>query len=351
MPKRLSFLFPISCIILLAAGANAQTPYPVGVFSSSVFDQARSREIAYTIYYPQGFQDEAHVLLFSHGGIGSPTGHTTYGHLGSFWATQGFIAIHVNHLSSANIIVHVIDRPNDVSFVLDALQAETLPLPPLFLGTLETTEFGHSGHSFGAHTAMGLAGGDFGAYPSALDERIVAFAPISLAGTGQFGAFDNGPNDNSWVGIDVPMFNLVGEEEKDTNYTGTINVLDWRLMPFDTYSAVGDKFQTVLPDQDHMEMGEFPTPESEAYIAGNIALFFDVYLRQETANVCFLDTSPDFVGQQFSSKVDLVDLIAAPCPPPVGLPEPGTATSLLAGTLLLSCLSKRRKGCNAPARA
>jgi predicted dienelactone hydrolase len=106
------------CSLVFSLQAHA---FDTATFTSSVTDPVRARDIAYTLYYPENFSGVSPLVLVSHGGIGSTSGHLGYPHLGTEYAEMGYIAIHVNHLASANIFVHRIDRPADVSFVIDQL--------------------------------------------------------------------------------------------------------------------------------------------------------------------------------------------------------------------------------------
>ena len=329
-----------SCLVLLAARADA---YDVGQFVSSVFDASRSREIAYTLYYPEGYAGVSHVLLFSHGGAGSPTGHTRLGHFGTRWAAAGYVGIHVNHLESGAGSLHTRDTPADVSFVLDRLQAGTLPLPPEFAGSLALSAFGHAGHSFGAYTSMALAGGQYLGQPSFRDPRIVAVAPVSPQGAGEFGGFDAGPAQNTWWGIDVPVFDLVGALEKDSNAIGTIQEEDWRLTPFLRFPDVADKFQVILPGQDHGHMGALALPAVQQYVAENTRLFFDVYLRGQSAGVCGIGTSPAFPGQVLAARSDPVLGLASACDPPVGAPRAVPLPGFVGAGIALALLGIARR--------
>ena len=315
----------------------------VASFVAAVFDASRNREIAYTLYYPEDFTGTAPVLLFSHGGLGSADGHTRLGHLGSGWAAGGYVAIHVNHLPSNPGIPHRVDRPLDVSFVLDALEAGELPLPAEFAGTLDLGAFGHGGHSFGAYTSMALAGGIYPPFQDFRDPRIVAIAPLSPQGADQFGAFDDGPTDNTWAGITLPVFSFVGGDEIDTNVLGTIEQEGWRRVPFDRFPAFDDKLLAILPDTDHGEMGDQGDATTQAYLAAQTRRFFDVYLRGHTSKACSLGSDPIFLDQQLEAKSDPSAGLITACPPPLGLPEPKPLAPWLVGAAGVAALSRRRE--------
>ncbi|MFK7894455.1 MAG: alpha/beta hydrolase family protein [Myxococcota bacterium] len=309
---------------LSAAGSarGESGAYAVSSEVGTVTDLERDRAIAYTLYYPEQFPGAAYILLFSHGGAGSASGHTRYRHFGERWAAAGYIGLHINHLESADGATHRADRPKDVSFVIDALQSGLLQMPFDFEGSLILDRFGHSGHSYGAYTSMALAGGQYAFAPNFRDARIVAFAPVSPQGAGQFGAYDLGPPNNTWSEINLPMLNIVGGDEIDTNAIGTIQEAGWRLTPFERYPMVGDKFQIILPDQDHADLGAFPSEPVGFYLGENTRLFFDVYLRNRVSGVCAIGLAPSFPGEIREGKPALGEGLAEICPPPIGVPEP-----------------------------
>lgn len=323
-------------LLVLADPARA---YLVGASTGSLFDAGRARTLPYTLYYPLDFEGPTRVLLFSHGGPGSPTAHSSYSHFGTHWAAAGYIGIHVGHLESSVPGTHRLDRPEDVSFVIDALESGDLLMPSDFSGELLLDRFGHAGHSFGAYTAMALAGGDYVLAPDFRDPRIVAIAAISPQGAGQFGAYDGGGLTHTWAEIEIPALNVVGFDEKDTNALGTIFEIDWRLTPFERYPATGDKFQVVLPDQDHQDVGAFPTETIAQYLGENTRRFFDVYVNADPSGVCSIGLSPPFPGQTLEGLPDLEAAIAAPCPPPIGVPEPDLSPAIAASLCLLGCLA------------
>lgn len=300
-----------------AEAPPAPTPvptYPVAMYSDQVTDGTRDRAVPYTAYYPEDFSGRAALVLVSHGGTGSAMGHTRLTHLGTEYASRGYVAIHVGHLPSVFPVVHRIDRPADVSFLIDQVAAGTLPLGA-FDAEVETSRVGHAGHSYGAYTAMALAGGvyEHGVFR---DDRIAAVAPISPQGGDQFGAIDESSENNTWVPISIPVFDLVGGDEVDGNANGSLQQEGWRLIPFERFSTTGDKYQAVLANQDHSDMGSFGSPEVMDYIAINTRAFFDVYVRGDASAVCEIGSLAP-VERTFDRKPDPgVSGLAADCPLP-----------------------------------
>lgn len=263
------------------------TTFEVVLFDGEVLDLARDRRIPYRVYAPIGTTAAVPVVLVSHGGTGHEWGSRTGGHLGSTFAAGGYLAIHVGHLPSRRLAQHRIDRPADVSFLLDRLADNTLPLPAEFSGTADLSRVGHTGHSFGAYTSHALAGATFDR--TFTDERIDAIAPISPQGPDQFRAFDRGPNDNTWRTVTVPVYGLIGGDEVDSNAVDSIVRPGWRLVPFERYPGTSDTLVTIIDGQDHRDMWSSGGPDVETFVATNILRFFDVYVRGDAdADACLI---------------------------------------------------------------
>jgi predicted dienelactone hydrolase len=262
--------------LLLTGQALAQTTHTEIEFELT--DPARGRTLAFLIYLPQPVPARMPVIVVSHGGDGNTFGHTQFPHLGTAYASAGYLSVHINHRPSADGSAQVIDRPADVSFTLDALGAGLMPLPQNAYDALDLDRVGHTGHSFGAYTAHAVAGAVY-THGTYRDERIDAVAPISPQGEGQFGAFNTSALVNTWVGIDVPTFDLVGELEISSDGLGNPEPEGWRLQPFSRYAGTADRFLSIVPGADHGAMGSQGDEPTQSYIAQNTLAFFDVYLR------------------------------------------------------------------------
>ena len=88
-------------------------------------------------------------------------------------------------------------------------------------------------------------------------------------------------------------------------------------------------------------MGSHGSPETQASIAGNTRLFFDVMLRGLDDRACSIGFAPAFEGAWLDAKSDPTTGLAAACPPPIGLPEPDSLASLGCGVLVLVLLARR----------
>ncbi|HVM33714.1 MAG TPA: alpha/beta fold hydrolase, partial [bacterium] len=166
-------------------------------------DPARDRKVPLTVYYPVG---QGHwifpVIVFSHGAGGSKDG---YAYLGSYWASHGYVVIHPTHFGSDGSLLkkhrplynlraikkmvtlpsNFVDRPEDVTFVLDHL-GQIEAMDPALTGLFDLKKIGVAGHSFGAYTTLAVAGAVVslpGEKPQLFnDPRPIAFAALSPQG-------------------------------------------------------------------------------------------------------------------------------------------------------------------------
>lgn len=283
-------------------------PYPVGFIESEVVYMADypvgediERALPVRVWYPADFTGDVPVIVVSHGGDGALFGHRSFAYLGEAFAASGYLSVHISHVPSRNVVSHRWDRPFDVSAVVDALTDEMLSLPDAFAGTVRLDRIGHIGHSWGAYTAHAVAGAVFTdpttTEPEARwmfrDERIRAVVALSPQGFGGFGSYDVQEDidlpstDNSWSAVPVPAYNLVGEAEKDgvagvsdlERCPECFRAVDWRLFPFARYPADGDRYLSVLPGQNHNQMGTGGDEDVQRFISTNARLFFDLYLK------------------------------------------------------------------------
>ncbi len=269
-----------------APGGTVAVPATFGVVTLEgvVTDRSRNREVPYLVYAPVGLTGPVPLILVSHGGAGNTRGHLAAPHLGTTFAAGGFVAVHLAHAPSSVTAGQLTDRPADVTFLLDQLEDGALALPADFAGTVDLTRVGHTGHSFGAYTAHAVGGATY--RRTYRDERIDAIAPISPQGPDQFGAFDDGPTDNTWITVTIPVYNLIGGAEIDSNAVDTIDRPGWRLVPFDRYPGTSDTFQTIIDDQVHADMWREGSADVKRFIAIEILEFMRVYVAGVETDPC-----------------------------------------------------------------
>ncbi len=137
--------------------------YRVKLQTEVLKDSKRNRRFVADFYLPQGVPEAAPVVVLSHG-LSSDRQH--FAVVARHLASYGFVAVTIEHPGSnlaklQNLlkglttevfdVSEFIDRPKDVSYVLDDL-AQRFP------GLVNAQQAGVIGHSFGGYTALALAG-------------------------------------------------------------------------------------------------------------------------------------------------------------------------------------------------
>jgi len=149
---------------------DLRQPGPYGFESArwDLFDRSRNRRFYVMVYRPATWPaGKVPVIIFSHGLASRPEDFATRAeHLASY----GFLVALPQHPGSdfgqaqallngfsrdVFLISEFIDRPKDISFVLDELQRRN---PSEFKGQLDVESVGVAGHSFGGYAAMAVAG-------------------------------------------------------------------------------------------------------------------------------------------------------------------------------------------------
>ncbi len=133
-------------------------------------DQSRNRTFYVDVYQPQGQEAEkTSVIVFSHGLASRPEDYAqglqnmaSYGyvvvapqHPGSdvIWLKEMFEGYHRDIFD----LNEFINRPKDISFVIDELQRRN---QAEFQGKLDLDNVGMAGHSFGGYTTLAIAGAE-----------------------------------------------------------------------------------------------------------------------------------------------------------------------------------------------
>jgi dienelactone hydrolase len=130
-------------------------------------DTARTRDVRVKLYLPTDGRDLP-MTVVSHGIGGSREG---YSYIGKFLAANGIASLHVQHpgsdralwfgnplmlvarLHSAASEIEVLDRARDVTFALDQMLADEA-----LRARIDPARIAITGHSYGANTAMLIAG-------------------------------------------------------------------------------------------------------------------------------------------------------------------------------------------------
>lgn len=199
------------------------------------------------------------VVLFSHGLGGTVAGGEVWGQA---WSEAGFVVLHLQHPGSDLMAVRsqardfgdqrglqraagpeqLLARLQDVTFVLDEL-ARRHAAGTNRWNEIQPTGVGMSGHSFGAHTTLGMAGQRYPGHPGFDEPRIaafIAFSPTLPARGDAVQAFER---------MTRPMLCLTGTRDDDVLGIGATP--DRRIGVFAALPP-GRKAQLVLESADHM---------------------------------------------------------------------------------------------------
>lgn len=226
------------------------------------FDADRNREIPVKIYYPRTGEGPFPVVFFSHG-LGGTREAAEY--LGSYWASHGYVSVHLQHKGSDDSVwrgktgawremartardpINSLNRPKDVGFAVGAMEKLNSEENPL-KGRLDLSRLGIAGHSFGAYTALAIAGeifvGPRGGEISFADPRFKAAVVMSAPVTPRQKAHA----ELAFSRIKIPCLHMTGT--RDRSIIGATRAEDRRI-PFDSINGP-DQYLIVFTDADHM---------------------------------------------------------------------------------------------------
>lgn len=224
-------------------------------------DADRRREIPVRLRWPDMERQgtEYPVILFSHGLGGTREGGAVWG---DAWSNAGFLVIHIQHpgsdfnavrlvtnsfenrqaLRSVASPSQLVARLGDVRFVLDEILRRKLGRLERW-GNVRASGVGMSGHSFGAHTTLGMAGQRYPVGAPILEPRLTSFiafsptAPIAASASASFAMLDR------------PMLTITGTLDDDVAGVGATP--ERRAAVFAAL-PLGNKAQLVLNGADHM---------------------------------------------------------------------------------------------------
>ena len=211
--------FPDAPVYRAAAG-----PFAVEELLEVWRDEARNRDVPVKIYAPAGGEGPFPVILFSHGLGSSRQG---YIFLGREWASRGYVSIHPQHRGSDSELlrtrglraiyrsaydeVEYAARPADLRFVLDEITRRTGDGRRGIWSRLDLSRVGVAGHSYGAHTALTLAGMLVN-FPesgprSFRDERFDAALLLSIP------SMEWSPSPREFAPISIPTMHMTGTRD------------------------------------------------------------------------------------------------------------------------------------------
>ncbi|MEN6624711.1 MAG: dienelactone hydrolase [Candidatus Sumerlaeia bacterium] len=271
---RIHTIFLLAALALAALSGSASSamplqaelygtpgPFQVDAAEYALRDVARQRDIPLKLYMPAG-KGPFPVIIFSHGLGGSRDG---YEYLGRHWASHGYISVHPTHIGSDASVLkkggramdalaraaddpqNAINRPRDVSSVIDQLTSMTLGAGPLH-GKVDIGRIGVAGHSFGANTALAISGqtfvGPLGRSFKLADRRVKAAVLLSAPANRRNADI----LDRAYGSIRIPCLFITGTN--DHSPIGTCLAQDRRI-PFDNMYGV-DCYLLTMNGADHM---------------------------------------------------------------------------------------------------
>lgn len=243
------FLQIVACVFLLSAPAVARIdapelpgPWSVGRVTETVTDPARDRQLTVDIWYPvdaadatgtQSSYDLVFALLPSPTALDGPAvsvagtrplvifSHGSFGiRFQSFFlmehlASHGYIVVSPDHAgnTAADLVFDtvapfeqiVVDRPLDVTFLIDWMLSRNATPADRFDGRLHPQQIAVIGGSFGGFTSIAAAGGTS---ETPADPRIRAIVPIVPA--------SDILSDAELSGISIPALILGGTSDITT---------------------------------------------------------------------------------------------------------------------------------------
>lgn len=249
-------------------------------------DESRNRSVPVRIYVSgNGSTKRLPIVVFSHGLGGSRFG---YSHLGRYWASQGLISVHLQHpgsdrsvwgarglallgsLQDAASTDEAIARAKDVRFVLDRLLEE-----PRWRALADGQRIAVAGHSFGANTALLVAGARFrenGQVRQYADARVraaIVMSPPSL------------PREHDptfvYTGIVIPTLHLTGTADY-TPIPGFVTQTEDRRVPFDSI-AVSPRYLAIFEQGRHSMFNDWTRDEVSAAIKASTRQLTLSFLR------------------------------------------------------------------------
>ncbi|MBS1997852.1 MAG: alpha/beta fold hydrolase [Cyanobacteria bacterium SZAS LIN-2] len=294
-----------AAIKALLGSRKGNAPVPANVVYEEWLNTKSNRKLPVKIYLPTVGQAPYPLVIFSHG-LGGSREAAPY--LGDYWSHHGFLCIFVQHPGSDTSVVqaglgggkeglmatmkeaangpNLLDRAFDVHFVIDEVERR-IHTDPKLKGQVQLSKIAVAGHSFGAGTALAIAGQNFPVGKFA-DDRVKAAIYLCppVIGAGSF------VPEQRYGGIHIPGLLMTGTE--DTSAIGGTRAEDRRI-PYDGMTAP-HQYLVNFQGADHAVFGgrSFRTPAAndvkfQQMIAEVTTKFLDATLNNDQAAAKWLD--------------------------------------------------------------
>ena len=318
IPILLVFVLAVWPRFAAAAGYDGSSgPYAVRISDAAeVHWTDRDRHLPLRVYYPETGGPWP-VIAFSHGAGGSRLGYQV---LGGFLAGHGYVLIHPTHPGSdtsmldltkpltgpENMAViagmaanmdNLTSRPRDLSLVIDNLPGIAQTIPEL-ADRMDRNQVGVAGHSFGAYTALAVAGAYRATFEKMFglrvdDPRVSAVVAMSPPG----GRGGDAALRHTFSTASGPVMTMTGSLDADVFGK---HPAAWRLQAF-SHMPPGDKYSLWIqgahhftfndpppPDSKVLSRDRRPDPEHERWVKTFTLAFFDAYLKKKPEAITFL---------------------------------------------------------------
>jgi dienelactone hydrolase len=266
--KNTLFTFASFAATLALSTATFAAPQ---IIDTEIKDSSRDRTIPIKVRVPDG-NGKAPLVIFSHGLGGSVDGGKAWG---EHWVANGYLVVHVQHPGSdtpalresmigaggidgdapkrgvRNIATpeNLIGRVDDVRFLISEIDRQQKAAATTWVARADLTRIAMTGHSFGAHTTMALAGQRYPGPVKTLDEpKIKAFIALSPNATGMPRTFAD-----RYGSMSAPFFSITGTQDADP-FSATRNMasmVEKRTAVYE-HQPAGDKYLFVINNADHM---------------------------------------------------------------------------------------------------
>jgi len=288
MGMRFRFLL----ILLLGLTSFATAGEAVRTSLEDWKDADRNRVVPVKIYVPSVIKSDAStpVVLFSHGLGGSREG---YGFLASYWAEHGYVVIAMQHPGSdssvwrgkdsfvarmmvAASVENYVHRARDVKFAIDHLNRVSRSRDHVLAGKIDLKKIALGGHSFGAYTALAIAGqvAMLGTREvSFLDPRVSCVIAMSPSPP------PKEQLETAFAKIGMPVYYLTGTQDRVA--IQPIEPAE-RKIPFEKTTAA-EQYLLVLNNADHMTFSGrgMMAKRFAPTIQQSTTAFLDAYLKKD----------------------------------------------------------------------